>query len=108
MIRNLHRQLVALYRWLPEEVWKFDLLDAADYLREGMRVRGLEAQLQAAMLLSPLLPESARGQLAELLASFEPTQKPVTLAEEFGEAEAREIEAVQERARKWAEERMKR
>ena len=100
-------QVVAAYGWRPDDVWKLTLLDAADYLRERMRAAAMQAQLQGAVLLSPLMPESARGQLQEFIAGLEPPRKPLSLAEEFGESEAREIEAVQERARKWAEERMK-
>jgi len=88
-------------------VWELTLLDAADYLRERMRAYAAQAQLLGAVLLSPLMPESERGQVQKFLASFEPARKPMSLVEEFGEQEAAEMEAMQERARKWAEQRMK-
>lgn len=101
MVDALHVQLVALYRWQPEHVWeRIGLFDGIEYLREGLRHAALSAQLQGAVLLSPLMPAGARRDLQEFLESLEPAAEPVSLADKWGEDVAREVAELEERNRK--------
>ena len=99
-------QIVALYHWHPDYVWEHvGLFDGLDYLREGIRKIALTAQLQGALLLSPLMGEAQRSQLTEFLESLEPPAAPVTLAEKYGDQVAREVADLEARQRAWLQQR---